>query len=681
MSSNTVPAGADTPACYRVDDLLVDLGQRCVTRGATTLAVTGLSFDLLLVLMRAAPKLVPVEELMERIWPGLVVGADAVSQRVKVLRQALGDDAEKPRYIASMRGYGYRLLAAVEPLQLPGPGEVTPSLGGAEAGTESATDRSRPPMPGHVTVQSSHRWRIAALIALLLLGVALVGPRLWRAPAIVTSTAVAPSGSVAVLPFANLTGDTTKDYLGDGMAEELINTLGKVPGLKVPARTSSFAYKGRGTDVRQIAKDLGVGVILEGGIRSAGERIRVTAQLIDAQTGFQLWTESYDRRFTDLFKLQDDLAITIVQALQVNLHGAPAESVAQAPPTQDVEAYNLYLQGFALVAQPTGSNLDRAMGFFRQAIALDPKFARPYAGLASVYMQGNFLGLTVQAESEAEQAARQALTLDPDNGEALLAMAGINGLRGQFLAEAMYDRRAERQAAKDGFLRFVISAHQYVFGHEREALEGARKGYVLAPANQTVVAGFALFQSLQGHYEEALQYAEVAVDLGFDKNGIWPVYWREAMRGHRYTEATKISLTGLGLQNSKSDPAAELIESSYAALVDPAKRMAAIARAHAYTQQIATGARRGSPVACLASSIAYVLLKVPDVASDLAEHCLDKTSMGGNTAYFLYSPELAAWRAEPRFQVFASRIGLMDYWQKYGPPDDCDLKAGKLTCH
>jgi adenylate cyclase len=142
------------------------------------------------------------------------------------------------------------------------------------------------------------------------------------------------------MPFANLTGDATKDYLGDGMAEELINILTKVPGLKVPARTSSFAYKGRTTDIRQIAKDLGVGTILEGSVRAAGKRIRITAQLINAQDGLHLWSETYDEQFTDLFKLQDKLATQIASALQPNLTGT-SKAIGQAPPTQDVEAYRL----------------------------------------------------------------------------------------------------------------------------------------------------------------------------------------------------------------------------------------------------------------------------------------------------------------------------------------------------
>jgi TolB-like protein len=180
------------------------------------------------------------------------------------------------------------------------------------------------------------------------------------AAGVTTTEAAAPCSSIAVMPFSNLTGDASKDYLGDGMAEELINTLTMVPELKVPARTSTFAYKGRNADARQIAKDLGVGTILEGSVRSAGDRIRITAQLINATDGIHIWSQTYDRKFTDLFKLQDDLAVAIAKALKLQLAGGSPESIVQAPPTKDVVAYQLYLQGNSLLGRMSPENALRA---------------------------------------------------------------------------------------------------------------------------------------------------------------------------------------------------------------------------------------------------------------------------------------------------------------------------------
>ena len=158
-----------------------------------------------------------------------------------------------------------------------------------------------------------------------------------------------PRASLAVVPFANLTGEASKEYFSDGMAEELINSLSHISGLKVPARTSSFAYKGRNVDIRRISQDLGVATILEGSVQSAGNRIRVTAELVDGRSGYHLWSSSYDRRFTDIFKLQDDLTAAIVQALRATLGATLASPATRPPPTTDVLAYQLWMiVGFAL---------------------------------------------------------------------------------------------------------------------------------------------------------------------------------------------------------------------------------------------------------------------------------------------------------------------------------------------
>src|SRR6516225_3282880 len=147
------------------------------------------------------------------------------------------------------------------------------------------------------------------------------------------------------------------------------------PGFKAPARTSSFAYKGRNIDVRQIARDLGVGAILEGSVKSAGERIRVTAQLVSAQDGLRIWNDSYDRQFTDIFKLQDELAASIVQELRGTIAPSNAPQIVRAPPTQDIEAYQFYLQARSLPL----SNVEGTIALLDQALARDPKFARALA--------------------------------------------------------------------------------------------------------------------------------------------------------------------------------------------------------------------------------------------------------------------------------------------------------------
>jgi TolB-like protein len=240
------------------------------------------------------------------------------------------------------------------------------------------------------------------------------------------------------MPFANLSGDPTRDYFSDGMSEELLNLLARVPGLQVASRTSSFAYKDREVDVRQIGRELGVSTVLEGSVRQASDRVRITAQLIDAQSGFHLWSETYDRKLEDVFQVQDEIAKAIVDKLRIEL--APADqqlAQRQKAPTQNVEAYELYLQGRAIWKRRGAENLKRAIELYQAAIGKDPAFARAHAALASVYVV--LPGYTKEKDDEekflqlAEAAARQALAIDPSIGEAHAVLAQINANRGDLL--------------------------------------------------------------------------------------------------------------------------------------------------------------------------------------------------------------------------------------------------------
>ena len=195
--------------------------------------------------------------------------------------------------------------------------------------------------------------------------------------------------------------------------------LARIRGLKVPARTSSFAYKGRSVDVRQIARDLQVGSVLEGSVRSAGERIRVTAQLIDATSGYHIWSESYDRQYEDLFKLQDELAGAIVRALRVSLDGASQPSVSSAPPTTNLEAYHLYLQAQAMAVGAGEWPIRRAMELLQDAVARDPHFARAYntmAMLRAVAIIGDIPSCSNAGRRRARRAARDAARPEPRCG-------------------------------------------------------------------------------------------------------------------------------------------------------------------------------------------------------------------------------------------------------------------------
>jgi TolB-like protein len=221
--------------------------------------------------------------------------------------------------------------------------------------------------------------------------------------------------SLAVLPFVNMSGDADNEYFSDGLTEELLNVLAQVEGLKVAARTSSFRFKNEVGDMADIARQLRVAHLLEGSVRRSGDRVRITAQLINAADGFHLWSETYDRQLTDIFAIQDDIAAEVARALRVRLLGEAMPAVAR-PPTGDLAAYTAYLRGKQALRSSGYAAYERADAAFREALALDPDFAAAHAALAETWRQRALWGIVPWAEARAQvrEGVARALALDPD---------------------------------------------------------------------------------------------------------------------------------------------------------------------------------------------------------------------------------------------------------------------------
>jgi adenylate cyclase len=268
-----------------------------------------------------------------------------------------------------------------------------------------------------VATQSHTRRWMGGLGALL--GVLLLTGGAWWTLSRGYDRAVVPYDSIAVLPFANLSGDPENDYFGDGLAEELLNALSSIEGLKVAARTSAFGFKGSNVNVRTIGDTLRVATVVEGSVRRSADRIRIAAQLIDTRTGYRLWSESYDRPLTDLFAVQDAIAAEIVGALAVRLTGTAREEGLYRGGTTDVEAYDLYLLGRQKWATRQIPLLHEAVEHFEQAIARDPNFALAWSGFADAI---NALAWRRDSASlarvgEAKYAAQRAILIDPELAE------------------------------------------------------------------------------------------------------------------------------------------------------------------------------------------------------------------------------------------------------------------------
>ncbi|MBT8040596.1 MAG: tetratricopeptide repeat protein [Xanthomonadales bacterium] len=224
--------------------------------------------------------------------------------------------------------------------------------------------------------------------------------------------------SIAVLPFVNMSGDRENEYFSDGIAEEILNLLVKLPQLKVASRTSSFTFKGKEANIPTVAAELGVATVLEGSVRQAAGRVRITAQLIDAKTDTHLWSETYDREFKDVFAIQDDIAQSIVDALQMTLTPQERRSI-QFVATSDAKAYDHYLRGRSFMYSMSRRDYEHAITMYQQAIEVDDKYALAYAGMADAYAHlYRYADASAENAAKAEKASKKAIELDPDSSEA-----------------------------------------------------------------------------------------------------------------------------------------------------------------------------------------------------------------------------------------------------------------------
>lgn len=326
----------------------------------------------------------------------------------------------------------------------------------------------------------------------------------------------APTGtpSIAVLPFVNMSNDRSQEYFSDGLAEELLNALAKVPGLKVAGRTSSFQFKGKTEDLRVVGQKLNVATILEGSVRKEGSRVRITAQLIQVSDGFHLWSESYDRDLNDVFAVQDDIARSVTGSLKVTLLGE--KTAAPSARGTNAEAYNAYLKGRYFLKRRSQENMEKALGYFEQAIKLDPGYAPAWEGLAMTHNRQALFGYAPFAEAfrKGRAAAEQALALDR-------TLAGAHGEMGYVQMGYDWDwlgadaslKRA--LALEPGSATLVRGAADLALalGRIEEALALNRRSVGLDPLSAEAQYFVGVAALYAGRLEEAFAGFKAALDL------------------------------------------------------------------------------------------------------------------------------------------------------------------------
>src|SRR5256714_1949253 len=348
-----------------------------------------------------------------------------------------------------------------------------------------------------------------------------------------TAPGAAPAKSVAVLPFVNLSADKHDEYLSDGMTEELINVLAKVPGLRVPGRTSCFAFKGKNEEdiFRRVGDQLHVSTVLEGSVRKAGDKLRVTAQLINVSDGYHLWSKDYDGDVKDILNFQSNVAEQVVQALQVQL-GTEAARALSKKPTENPEAYRLYLLGRYHFAKFTRAGWTNAIHYFEQALQIDPGYTLAYCGLADTY--GWAGGQTLpgrEAWAKEMEFARKALALDPNLAEAHLAMGtALYSVLGPYASEKQLDRAVELNPN----LPLIYDQYGWTFsekGRFDDAIAAEKKALELDPLNTFLNTDLAFFLYWARRYEEAI--TQIRKTLELDPNNAfahsilgWCLIWK-----------------------------------------------------------------------------------------------------------------------------------------------------------
>lgn len=408
----------------KIGDLVHDPERRMLSRGGEEIRLPKLSYDLFLCLVRHAPGIVSTDQLLTEVWGDVVVGEETVKQRISLLRQALGDSRDDPVYVESIRGIGYRLVSPV---------------------SESEAERPRPQRSG------------SAYGAFVLLGLILV---MWayqsqRNDAISSDPKYR---QIAVLPFQDMSANGDQGYFSDGVHEEVITQLSRISALSVTSRTSVLPYRDDSKNIREIAKELDVGLIVEGSVRHSQDRVRITVQLIDAISDEHLWAENYDRPLSmnELFEIQSDVAERIAMSVETEL-SAEEISRLQFVPTDSLQAYDMFLLGRYHLYRGNSSDLRQAIEFFNAAILEDEKFAEAYVGLGHTL---TFVGTSYgwmeprEAFSRASENASRALELQPDFADAL-------SLRADILAWHEWDW----EAAEETYLRAWETGGSGRLGH------------------------------------------------------------------------------------------------------------------------------------------------------------------------------------------------------------------------
>ena len=538
---------------YEFGRFRLNVADRVLLREGELVPLTPKVFDILLVLVESSGQVVAKDDLMKRVWPNTFVEEGNLTQNISLLRKALGETPGGVQFIETVPRRGYRFVAETSEAN----GRIGSVAASPSSSVSSSPAQSDPVVSAQVPSTVSARRRTPAfVVAAALVVFSIIGLMYFTSKAGNT----AAIQSIAVLPFVDESADPDAEYINDKIAESLINSLSKLPQLRVVPRSVVAGYKGKDIDPRKIGEELNVRAVVTGRMRRHGDIISIQADLIDLENVAQLWGQHYDHKVSDALLVQDDISRDIFENLRLKLN---------VEEKKQLEAYRLYMKGRNAWNKRTGDALQEAIGFFNQAIEIDPNNSAAYAGLADCYNMLVVYGRLQPKEGfpKAKEAAAKALEIDESSAEAHTSMAFIKfrwdwdraeterefqsaiklkpayapahqWYSSYLVAVERFDEAIAEAKRTEELepLSFVASSHlgwiYYLSGHDDEAIEQCRKILELDPSSFPARRYLGLAYEAKGMYPEAISEFQTGVKLSGSPLML-------ALLGHAYAVAGK----------------------------------------------------------------------------------------------------------------------------------------------
>jgi TolB-like protein/DNA-binding winged helix-turn-helix (wHTH) protein/Tfp pilus assembly protein PilF len=621
-----------------------------IERGSDSVHLAPKAMAVLDCLARAANSVVTRQEIFDSVWPGADVSDDALTQRVAELRKVFGDSAHHSKIIETIPKVGFRLIPPVIPL-------VEESI------TNRKLHRATGPEPWL-------KWLVIVVAGLL--AVALY---FWSVNPTLQKSTDAAKPAIAVLPFVNMSEDPSNEYFSDGISEELLSLLAKVPGLHVISRSSSFSFKGERLKIADLARELNASLIVEGSVRKIDNRVRITAQLIDPNTDKHLWSNSYDRELSDIFLLQKEIAQSIVTAMHDEIG---PHTVVGSRPTANIEAYELFLMGRQRFYQ-RGPALDSAIMVLKMAVDEDPEFADAWAYLAAAAAITWGYQTSISNEEArliAEQASSRALKLDPGLGLALAAQALLAfGYEGNVeRAFQLIDRAAEVDP-HNTTIRLWAGMYYHYWGYLDESLSHFEYAVRYDPRVGIINGCLGLLYLAQGREDLAASHLAKATKLGWSNH--FNAQASQLMMKGDFDAAFAILKVTFATSGAGSDPLPwiyELEEAGQSYIENPAS-----------AEVLMSVVKRAPERVAFAESYLTLLFNLKDPFFGYFSRSINESHLWPSLLMpIVWLPEYRAYVEDSRFLEIFGGDGALELWEQRGFPDGCtrvnDPISDRLDC-